>query len=92
MVALPDRRGQLPLNPLLEWRARGVAVEDALEFHERLSGKIAIEALTPSSLISAPGFRNRGTPENVARAVSVAVTLVGIAAGISFAVSVHVGS
>jgi exopolysaccharide biosynthesis polyprenyl glycosylphosphotransferase len=79
VVALPDRRGQLPLNPLLEWRARGVAVEDALEFYERLSGKIAIEALTPSSLISAPGFRNRGTPENVARAVSVAVTLAGLA-------------
>jgi exopolysaccharide biosynthesis polyprenyl glycosylphosphotransferase len=78
VVALPDRRGQLPLAPLLEWRARGVAVEGALEFYERLSGKIAIEALMPSALIGAPGFRNRGTPETVARAVSVAVTVVGL--------------
>src|SRR5262249_21152677 len=57
VVALPDRRGQLPLAPLLESRARGVAVEDALEFYERLSGKMAIEALTPGSLINARGFR-----------------------------------
>jgi len=78
VVALPDRRGQLPLAPLLESRARGVIVEDALEFYERLSGKMAIEALTPGSLINARGFRNRGTPDKVARAVSVAVALIGL--------------
>jgi exopolysaccharide biosynthesis polyprenyl glycosylphosphotransferase len=79
VVALRDRRGQLPLEPLLESRARGVAVEDALEFYERLSGRMAIEALTPGSLINARGFRNHGTPEIVARTVSVAVAMVGLA-------------
>jgi exopolysaccharide biosynthesis polyprenyl glycosylphosphotransferase len=78
IVALPDRRGQLPLVPLLESRVRGVAVEDALEFYERLSGRMAIEALTPGSLISAPGFRNHGTPERVARAVSVTAAVLGL--------------
>jgi len=78
VVALPDRRGHLPLVPLLESRVRGVAVEDALEFYERLSGRMAIEALTPGSLISAPGFRNHGTPEQVARAFSVAAALAGL--------------
>jgi exopolysaccharide biosynthesis polyprenyl glycosylphosphotransferase len=79
VVALRDRRGQLPLEPLLESRARGVVVEDALEFYERLSGRMAIEALTPGSLINARGFRNHGTPEHVTRAVSVSVALVGLA-------------
>ena len=78
IVALPDRRGQLPLVPLLESRVRGVAVEDALEFYERLSGRMAIESLTPGSLISAPGFRNHGTPERVARVVSVGLALLGL--------------
>jgi exopolysaccharide biosynthesis polyprenyl glycosylphosphotransferase len=78
IVALPDRRGQLPLVPLLESRVRGVAVEDALEFYERLSGRMAIEALTPGSLISAPGFRNHGMPERVARAVSVTAAVIGL--------------
>ena len=59
-------------------RARGVVVEDALQFYERLSGRMAIEALTPGSLISAPGFRNHGTPENVARVVSVTVAVIGL--------------
>jgi len=79
VVALRDRRGQLPLEPLLASRARGVAVEDALEFYERLSGRMAIEALTPGSLINSRGFRNHGTPEHVARAVSVAVAVTGLA-------------
>jgi exopolysaccharide biosynthesis polyprenyl glycosylphosphotransferase len=79
VVALRDRRGQLPLEPLLASRARGVAVEDALEFYERLSGRMAIEALTPGSLINARGFRNHGVPGQVARAVSVALALVGLA-------------
>jgi len=78
VVALADRRGHLPLAPLLESRARGVAVEDAVEFYERLSGRMAIEALRPGSLISAPGFRNHGTPERVARVVSVALALIGL--------------
>jgi exopolysaccharide biosynthesis polyprenyl glycosylphosphotransferase len=78
VVALRDRRGRLPLKPLLESRSRGVIVEDALEFYERLTGKIAIEALTPGALISARGFRVRGTPETVARAISVALSTLGL--------------
>jgi exopolysaccharide biosynthesis polyprenyl glycosylphosphotransferase len=78
VVALSDRRGRLPLQPLLESRARGVAVEDALEFYERITGKIAIEALTPGALINARGFRTRGTPEQVARVVSVTVAVAGL--------------
>ena len=78
VVAMLDRRGRLPLKPLLESRSRGVVVQDALEFYERLTGKIAIEALTPGALISAPGFRNHGTPENVARAVSVTVAVISL--------------
>jgi lipopolysaccharide/colanic/teichoic acid biosynthesis glycosyltransferase len=78
IVAMPDRRGRLPLKSLLESRSHGVVVEDALEFYERLTGKIAIEALTPGALINARGFRNHGTPEHVARAVSVTIAIIGL--------------
>jgi exopolysaccharide biosynthesis polyprenyl glycosylphosphotransferase len=78
VVALPDRRGRLPLKPLLESRVRGVVVEDALEFCERLTGKIAIEALTPGPLILSKGFRNHGVPEAIARAVSVVIAVAGL--------------
>jgi exopolysaccharide biosynthesis polyprenyl glycosylphosphotransferase len=51
IVTLSSRRGRLPLQPLLEARAAGIAVENGVEAYERLAGKLAIEDLTPSSLI-----------------------------------------
>jgi exopolysaccharide biosynthesis polyprenyl glycosylphosphotransferase len=78
VVALEDRRGHLPLAQLLESRARGVVVEEALAVYERLTGKVAIEALTPGALIMTKGFRNDPTSEKVARLVSVTAAIVGL--------------
>jgi lipopolysaccharide/colanic/teichoic acid biosynthesis glycosyltransferase len=68
----------MPLQLLLESRVRGVIVEDAVEFYERLTGKIAIEALNPSSLILSKGFRNHGAAELVARIVSIVGATIGL--------------
>jgi exopolysaccharide biosynthesis polyprenyl glycosylphosphotransferase len=78
VVAFADRRDRLPLQLLLESRVRGVIVEDAVEFYERYTGKIAIEALNPSSLILSKGFRNHGAAEIVARIVSVVAATIGL--------------
>ena len=79
VVAVADRRQRLPLQLLLESRVRGIIVEDALEFYERLSGKIAIEALNPSALIlSSKGFRNHGAAEMVARITSFVAAALGL--------------
>ena len=78
VVALEDRRGHLPLAQLLESRARGVIVEEALAVYERLTGKVAIEALTPGALIMTKGFRNDPTSEKAARLVSVTAAIVGL--------------
>src|SRR4029078_3712095 len=50
VVALADRRDRLPLQTLLDARVRGIVVEDALEFSERMMGRLAIEAIRPSML------------------------------------------
>jgi exopolysaccharide biosynthesis polyprenyl glycosylphosphotransferase len=78
VVAVADRRDRLPLQLLLESRVRGVIVEDAVEFYERLTGKMAIEWLNPSSLILSKGFRIHGAAEIVARIVSVIGAAVGL--------------
>jgi exopolysaccharide biosynthesis polyprenyl glycosylphosphotransferase len=78
VVALADRRGRLPLETLLESRIKGVVVEDALEFYEHLTGKIAIEELTPGTLILSKGFRHDGFGQAVARVMSLTVALVGL--------------
>ncbi len=57
VVGLQDRRGKLPSEDLLRFKTRGIAVEDATSFYERITGKIAIENLTPSWLIFNSGFQ-----------------------------------
>jgi len=78
VVAAADRRDRLPMASLLESRVRGIPVEDAAEFYERLTGKIAIEALRPSTLIMAKGFRNHGAAEVLARQVSLVAAVIGL--------------
>ena len=78
VVAIADRSDRLPVQPLLASRVRGVVVEDAAAFYERLSGKIAIETLRPIALIMSKGFRNHGAGPAVARIVSLVVAAIGL--------------
>ena len=82
IVALADRRGRLPVDHLLQARADGIIVEEGVEVSERLTGKMALESLTPSSLIFCQGFRKSQVAAVVARGLSLlasVVALVGLA-------------
>lgn len=57
IVAMPDRRGTLPVEELLDLRLEGVKVEEATSWLEKMSGRIEVEQLYPSWLIFAEGFR-----------------------------------
>ena len=78
VVAIENRRECLPLQSLLESRVSGIDVDDAIELYERITGKMAIEALRPSTLILSKGFRNHGAAEVMARLVSVLVASIGL--------------
>jgi sugar transferase (PEP-CTERM system associated) len=56
VVALPDRRGTLPVQALLSCKQRGIEVEEGTTFCEKLSGRIMLENLRPSWLIFSSGF------------------------------------
>ena len=56
IVGLNDNRGKLPVKDLLDFKTRGVAIEDATAFYERITGKIPVENLKPSWLIFNSGF------------------------------------
>jgi len=56
VVALPDRRGTLPVQALLACKQHGVDVEEGTSFCEKLSGRIMLENLRPSWLIFSSGF------------------------------------
>ena len=78
LVALEDRRGRLPVDRLLESKLGGVLIEDGVEVHERLTGKLAIESLRPSALIYSRDFRWRPFERTVARTLSFLTALVGL--------------
>jgi exopolysaccharide biosynthesis polyprenyl glycosylphosphotransferase len=80
VIALADRRGRLPMADLLMARVGGVTVEDGIECLERLTRKIAIEALTPGALIASRDFRKTHFDLACGRAVSLIAALVALIA------------
>jgi exopolysaccharide biosynthesis polyprenyl glycosylphosphotransferase len=78
IVALSERRGRLPVRVLLEARMTGILVEDGIEVHERLTGKLAIESLSPSFLIFSKDFKKSRIQMALRRAVSLIVAGIGI--------------
>ncbi|MEM7610316.1 MAG: TIGR03013 family XrtA/PEP-CTERM system glycosyltransferase [Pseudomonadota bacterium] len=68
VVAMDDRRGQLPVRELLECRLESVDITDVLNFLERETGKINLDLVRPSWLIFEAGFR-RQLPRRIAQRV-----------------------
>jgi sugar transferase (PEP-CTERM system associated) len=78
IVAMPDRRGTLPVEELLDLRLGGVKVEEATSSLEKISGCIEVEQLYPSWLIFAEGFRFSSFFRLVRRALNFSVALAGL--------------
>jgi FlaA1/EpsC-like NDP-sugar epimerase len=56
VLSLKEQRGHMPYRELLRLKFAGVTVEDAHTVFERISGRIALERLSPSWLIFHDGF------------------------------------
>jgi sugar transferase (PEP-CTERM system associated) len=77
IVAMPDRRGTLPVQELLDLRLGGVKVEEATSWLERIDGRIEVEQLYPSWLIFAEGFRFSSFFRLLRRALNFLFALAG---------------
>ncbi|HEX6650594.1 MAG TPA: TIGR03013 family XrtA/PEP-CTERM system glycosyltransferase [Pyrinomonadaceae bacterium] len=63
VVAMGERRGQLPTNKLLKLSLAGqVSIEEGLAFYERVTGRVSLNMLRPSWLI----FTGRGRQAKLA--------------------------
>lgn len=78
IVAMPDRRGTIPMPELLDLRMSGVKIEEATTWLEKISGKIEVENLYPSWLVFSEGFRRGGTFRAVRRVLSLVISLIGL--------------
>jgi sugar transferase (PEP-CTERM system associated) len=84
IVAMEDRRGAMPVRELLDLRLNGVIVEDASALMERLSGKLPLAGLNPSTLIFTQGFNVKASQQIFRRLVSITVSAIGLAICLPF--------
>jgi sugar transferase (PEP-CTERM system associated) len=78
VVAITDRRGHLPVDPLLRLKIEDtVAVEEIQSFHERLTGKISTEMLRPSRLIFSNSSRRLRLYRQVRRFADFVLAMIG---------------
>jgi sugar transferase (PEP-CTERM system associated) len=79
VVALPDRRGHLPVDQLLQLRLQGrAAIEEGTSLYERLTGKIRVEMLRPSWIIFSGGSKRTHVWNTARHVFNVVVALIAI--------------
>lgn len=81
VIAMDDRRQNLPIQELLDAKLRGVDVIELLEFLERETGKIEIDIVNPAYLIFSPGFRHGRVSRGMKRVFDLAVSAVSLIVG-----------
>lgn len=57
VVAMDDRRGNLPVRQLIDSKLRGIEVLDLVDFLERETSKVHLDLVNPGWLIFSQGFR-----------------------------------
>ena len=78
VVAVPDRRKNMPLDELLRVRLRGVEIVDEEHVHEEIAGKIPVEDLRPSWLIFSKGFASSPLRHGTKRFFDIVVSVIGL--------------
>jgi lipopolysaccharide/colanic/teichoic acid biosynthesis glycosyltransferase len=73
-----ERRGNLPVEALLQLKSRGVRIQDGGEMYEAVTGKLSIESLRASWLLFSPGFEVTRPLWIYKRASSVFWSMVGL--------------
>jgi sugar transferase (PEP-CTERM system associated) len=80
IIAMEDRRDELPVRELLKLRFNGIVIEDAATLLERLTGKLYLDSLRPSSFIYSEGFRIKPSQQIARRIVSTTTAMIGLLA------------
>jgi sugar transferase (PEP-CTERM system associated) len=78
IVAMPDRRGTIPMRELLDLRMQGIKIEEATSCLEKISGKIEIENHYLSWLVFGEGFRRSTFRKAIRRGLSFTISLIGL--------------
>ena len=78
VVALEDRRLHLPTDDLLRCRLGGIGVTEREALYEKITGKLAVEAMRPSYLIFNDGFGRSQRSDIFKRAFDITLSVLGL--------------
>jgi sugar transferase (PEP-CTERM system associated) len=78
VVALDDRRGNMPIADLLSNKLRGKIIEDSISFYEAITGKILVEKVNPAWLIFSDGFNYGRMTYLIKRILDLSFAFIGI--------------
>jgi len=78
IVAMEERRGAMPVRELLDLRLCGVVIENSSTLMERLSDRLPLDGLNPSTLIFTEGFRMSPLQQLFRRLLSFIVSLIAL--------------
>src|ERR1700727_252120 len=74
-LALAERRRLPPVPSLLGLKFAGVGVDDVHGFDEKITGRIPMEGLSPSSLILSAGFRDSAIVVAAKRGADIVIAI-----------------
>lgn len=78
VVALSERRGQMPVAALLQMKGRGVKIQDGTELYEAVTGKVPVESLRLSWFLFSSGFGVSRLLLLSQRLISIVVSAIGL--------------
>ncbi len=78
IVALDDRRNNMPLQELMECKFHGISIKNGVSFFETISGRILVESVTPTGFIFAEGFHVKYITALIKRVLDVIISATGL--------------
>jgi len=84
IIALSERRGNLPLGKLMQSKLRGVEILDATTYFEQVKGCLLIENMQPSVFIYTQRFRMTTFMRSYKRMYDIIFSVVGLIITVPF--------
>jgi len=78
IITLKDRRGQLPVELLLELKKSGVLIQDGADVFEAVTGKLPLDSVRVSWLLFSRGFHLSPAMRIYKRTFSIVFSLLGL--------------
>ncbi len=84
IVALSERRGNLPLKEIMHYKLQGIEVMEAPAYYEEVSGCLLLEQVRPSSFIYNQRFRMTPFMRSYKRLIDIALSMIGLTVAAPF--------